>query len=328
MSGLITVFRKELADHFTSWRFLILFILVLLAAVFATFGLFGAWGLWGALGSIRGELAQATQFGTTQFVFIKLFTTSGEAIPPFLWFIAFLMPIVGIALGLDAINSEKNSGTLSRLLSQPIYRDAVINGKFLAGVVTIAIMLTSILILIAGMGLKMIGVPPSSEEVIRLLVFLVVSIVYGAFWLGLAILFSVFFRRVATSAVASIAVWLFFFFFIFMLAGVIANMIVPVDQASSTQELLRHEEINLIAMRISPIRLFQEATIVLLNPGERTVGQLLEFVTAFRWMIPNPLPLGQSLLIVWPHLVSLVALTAVCFAISYIKFMREEIRST
>ncbi len=42
----------------------------------------------------------------------------------------------------------------------------------------------------------------------------------------------------------------------------------------------------------------------------------------------NPLPLGQSFLIVWPQLVGLIALTSICFAASYIIFMRREIRAT
>jgi len=311
MQGMITVFWKELADNFSSKRFIILFALVLLAGVFAIY--------------VAAEYIREVEV-ETQFVFLKLYTTSGEALPSFLTFIVFFVPIVGIALGFDAINSEKNSGTLSRLLSQPIFRDAVINGKFLAGVVTIAIMLVSIVMLVAGVGLWMIGVPPSSEEVLRLMAFLVVSIVYGAFWLGLAMLFSIFFQRVATSALASIAVWIFFIFFMLMLAGLIANMLVPVDQQSGQQELLRNAEVNLMAMRMSPITLFQEAVITLLVPGVRALGFVTETVAA--WMLPNPLSLGQSLLVAWPHLVSLLALTVVCFAISYIRFMREEIRST
>ena len=43
--------------------------------------------------------------------------------------------------------------------------------------------------------------------------------------------------------------------------------------------------------------------------------------------IPSPLPLGQSLLVVWPQLTGLIAATVICFAISYIMFMRREIRS-
>ncbi len=322
MSGLITVFWKELADNFSSRRFIILFALVLLAGVFA---------IYVAAGNIKEAVGEtSTSYfaapGGIRFVFLKLFTISDEPMPSFLTFVVFFVPIVGIALGFDAINNEKNSGTLSRLLAQPIFRDVVINGKFLAGVVTMAIMLVSIVMLVVGVGLNQIGVPPNSEEIIRLTAFLAASIIYGAFWLALAMLFSIFFRQVATSALASIAVWIFFIFFMFMLSGLVANMLVPVDEQSSLQILQRNAEVNLTVMRLSPITLFQEAVRTLLSPGIKTLGFITETTAA--WMLPTPLSVGQSLLIVWPHLVSLVALTAVCFAISYIRFMREEIRST
>ena len=115
-----------------------------------------------------------------------------------------------------------------------------------------------------------------------------------------------------------------------MIAGLIANVVAPVNDQSTQQELIRNAEVNLIAMRISPIVLFSQATSVLLAPAARTMEQLLQIKisAAAARMIPNPLPLGQSVLMVLPHLLSLLALTVVCFAISYIKFMREEIRST
>ena len=318
MRGLMTVFRKELADDFTSWRFIILFALVFLAGVFTLY--------------VDGQNIGREVTGTTQFIFLKLYTTSDQTLPGILQFLnlvaVFFVPIVGIALGFDAINEERNNGTMSRLLSQPIYRDAVINGKFLAGVVTIAIMITSIVLLVAGVGLRMLGVPPSSEEVIRLIIFLVVTIFYGAFWLGLAILFSIFFRRVATSALASIAVWIFLFFFMPMLAGLIANTVVPLDQAATAEEYFSNLGVQSTVLQLSPVRLYQEAISVILVPGYRTLGQMIQLMGAGSVsLLPNPLSLGQSLLMVWPHLVSIVALTAVCFAVSYVKFMREEIRA-
>jgi len=294
MRGLITVFRKELADDFISWRFIIL-----LALVFAV----GALSIY-----IDAQYIRETVTGT-RFVFLQLYTTSGQAAPLFIFFIVFFMPIVGIALGFDTINTEKSSGTLSRLLSQPIYRDAVINGKFLAGVVTIAIMLTSMVLLVGGVGLSMIGVPPSSEEVIRLMAFLAISILYGAFWLGIAILFSILFRRPATSALASIAVWMFF---IFMFAF---PFFVQLWQG----------QIGFVIMRISPVTVFWQVVTILLVPEARTLGQALQ--SGFVGVPTSALSLGQSLLTVVPHLVSLIVLTVICFAISYVKFMREEIRA-
>ncbi len=330
MSGLITVFWKELADNFSSWRFIILFLLVFAAGVFSIYT--AAQNISEAV--TEPTYAYFTELTPSSFFFLRLFTTVDESLPSlfnsFISFIVFLVPIVGIALGFDAINSEKNSGTLSRLLSQPIYRDTVINGKFLAGVVTMAIMLVSMVMLVAGVGLRMIGVPPTAEEIIRLMAFLAVSIVYGAFWLGLAMLFSIFFRRVATSALASIAIWIFFVILFPTFVTLIANALVPLSDQSSVQEIASNTEVQIMAMHVSPTMLFEEASYILLAPGAKTAGQILQLLTSgvAEHMLPGHLPLAQSLIAVWPQIVSLFALTAVCFAVSYIKFMREEIRST
>ncbi|MDP2931040.1 MAG: ABC transporter permease subunit [Chloroflexota bacterium] len=318
MRGLMTVFRKELADSFTSWRFIILFAMVFLGGLFT---------LYVDNQNMRGEMS-----GTTEFVFLNLYTTSDPNLPGMLQFLnliaIFFVPIVGIALGFDAINEERNTGTMSRLLSQPIYRDAVINGKFLSGVVTIAIMMTSIVVIVAGAGLSMIGVPPGPEEINRLIFYLAITIFYGAFWLGLSILFSIFFRRVATSVLASLAIWIFLFFFMPMIAGIVANGMVPVDQNSTTQVLLKNLGVQSTVLQFSPVRLYQEAVSVLLVPGARTLGQTIQILgSGGAGLLPTPLSLGQSLLIVWPNLVSIVALTTILLAISYARFMREEIRA-
>jgi ABC-2 type transport system permease protein len=316
MSGMMAIFGKELADHFNSKRFIILSLLIYLAGI-AT--------IYVAAQNIRSGITE-----TTQFVFLRLFTVSGEAIPfSFPFFLSLFIPIVGIALGFDAINSERNSGNLSRILSQPLYRDSVINGKFLAGLVTLAILVTSIVVLVAGMGLRMIGVPPTAEEILRLFAFIIVSIIYGAFWMSLAVLFSVLFSRMATSALASIALWIFFFLFMSMIARAIAGAIVPVDQTSTLELIARNDEIYRTISRISPSTLYGETVQVLLLPEMGSPSSTLMMISIYAaGMIPSPLRLGQSMLIIWPQLTSLIGLTALCFAISYIKFMREEIRST
>jgi len=323
--GLYTIFNKELADYLISWRGIILFAVALLVTVVAIYGPAGA------LVNIREQLGEPTQFGQTRFIFLTLFTTSGEGSYAFLFFITmFVVPIVGIVLGFDAINREKSSGTLGRLLSQPIYRDTVFNGKFLAGVVTMAIMLTSIVLLVAGLGMRSIGVPPSSEEALRLFLFLVLTTLYGSFWLGLSMLFSVLFQRVATSAMASIAIWIFFLLYTLtgFIPSAVANMRVPISDTSTTQELLRYASVQVAATRVSPIYLFQEAMYVLLAPGARTATEYLQiYASGAEWM-PGPLPIGQTMITIWPHLVTFVAIAAVFFGVSYYRFTREEIRST
>jgi ABC-2 type transport system permease protein len=315
MKALVAVFWKELADDFTSRRFLILFPLVLLATASAAYV---------AIQGLKPTYGEDAQI--TRFVFLKIFTFSNGTLPSCQEFIASLIPIVGIALGFDAINSEKNTGTISQLLSQPIYRDSVINGKFLAGVATIAIMLTSMIIIISALAINRIGIIPNSEDVIRLIVFLLASVIYGAFWLVLAILFSIFLQRTATSALASIAIWVFFTFFMLMFASIIADWLVPITDMNDGAIMMKHTEVDLMVRRLSPIGLFNEAGTVLLLPEIRTLEEIPKWMAV--WMLDNPVSLGQSLLIVCRHLATLIALTVACFAISYIKFMREEIRST
>ncbi len=314
MRGLVAVFRKELADHFGSKRFVILFALIFLTALSATYV---------ASQSIRDDIASSDAQST--FVFLRLFTASTGTLPPFIAFISFLGPLVGLALGFDAINSEQARGTLSRILSQPVYRDSVINGKFLAGIVTVGVMIFAIGLIVVGIGLRLLGLPPTLDEINRMLSFLALSVLYVAFWMSLSILFSILFRQMATSALAGIAVWIFCTFFVAMIAGVLADAIVPITDPDDGPAIVMNDQAARMISRISPTTLYQEVTMTILTPNLRSFGPML--MKDVIGMVSSPLALAQSLLIVWPQLIGLVALTSICFAVSYVRFMRQEIRA-
>jgi ABC-2 type transport system permease protein len=262
-----------------------------------------------------------------------LFTSSGKLFS-LVQFISIFGPLIGIVLGFDSISRERSARTLSKLLSQPIYRDAVINGKFLAGFVTIGVMLMAIVLLISGLGLRLIGVVPGPEEIWRLALYLVISIFYISFWLGISILFSVVFRSMATSALAAIAFWIFFSFFVSLGANLAADALYPVDQtvaASNPELLVQREQTRKILSLFSPMTLYSEATTTILNPLMKTTQSLILMGPMERLSISrfqNPLPLFESVYIVLPLIISLIAITSICFALSYIFFMRQEIRST
>ena len=313
MRSILTVYRKELTDHFSSNKFLVLLALIYIAGLSSTYV---------ALQNIRES---ASVLG--KHVFLYLFTTGGDVLPSFITFISFFIPIIGIIFGFDAINNEKNSGNLSRVLSQPIYRDSVINGKFLAGITTLSIIIASIVFIISGIGLFSIGVPPTSEEILRIFFFIFICIFYGGFWMGLSILFSVIMEKTAASILTAIAIWIFLMFFLPIIANAIANTVVSPESASVADQV-RNYTIEHSISRISPSTLFNEAIVILLVPvgGHLLFRPVLEAEVS--QMILNPLSIGQSLIQVWPQLVVIVALAIICFAISYIIFMRQEIRST
>lgn len=321
-TGLRALYRKELVDYFRSKRFLIVLILISVIALYSVYS---------AGEAIRSAIAAAGTSGnpgtSTQATYsiLSLFTESGSSWFSLTFFMSFLGPIVGLTLGFDAINGERSKRTLSRLLAQPIYRDAVINGKFLAGVTVIAIMVFSLGLIICGLGILMIGLPPTLDELGRILVFMIFTTVYISFWLALSQLFSLLFRHAATSALTGIALWLFFAIFLTMLAGLIANAVFPVNDNSTTQAMMDNYNLNQGLSRLSPTKLYTESSSVILDPFQRVLGAVTQ--AQIDRAILGTLPLSQSLLLVWPHLTGLLALTMIVFAISYICFMRQEIRA-
>ena len=311
-TGRNALVRKELADHLKSKRFLILLLLI------------GCTSFASLYGAISG-LSDAIQ-SDSNFIFLKLYTSSGSSIPSFMSFIALLGPIVGLALGFDAVNSERSNGTLNRLVSQPIYRDAIIVGKFLAGTIVIAIVIFSMGIALGAVGMAATGLVPDVEEVFRILIFLFFTVVYIAFWLAMSILFSVICRHSATSALASISVWIFFAIFMSLVANIVANAVYPVnDQYSAMINSLNNYTLNQNLNRISPYYLHSEAVSTIMNPSVRSVNVVT--VSQLTGAISGYLSLGQSLLLVWPHLTGLAALMLIAFGGSYVGFMRQEIRS-
>jgi len=314
MSGLKVVFWKELADNLGSRKFLILFIIICLTAISIVY-------------TLSQNIGEYVDELSTDYMFLNLFSSSAGNLPSFIFFVSFFGPIIGIVFGFDAINGERSQGTISTVLSQPIYRDTFINGKFLAGLSTIALMLISIIMIILGLQLRIFGIISSLEELLRMIIFFIASVVYIGFWMSMAILFSIIFRQTTTSILLSLMIWIFFAFFILMISSVIANQIAPIDPQNYTLEMLiKNDSIKSLIEHVSPVVLIQEISTVILNPLVRTfdISSLIQANS----LIPSPLPLSLSLLVIWPQFIGLTALMVICFATSYIIFMRQEIRST
>ena len=208
---------------------------------------------------------------------------------------------------------------MSKLVSQPIYRDAVITGKFLAGVATIAIMLVSIVLVVSGLGIRMLGVIPGAGEILRLLMYLLVSVLYISFWLGISILFSVVFKNTSTSALAALALWIFFSFLVPLSAGFLSDALAPVSRSGGgpdVEAVMKHIQVEKAIYLFSPTSLYGDSTSTILDPMRKTTSPVvlvgpMERISQERFQ--NPLSVSQSLAIVAPYMISLLALAFLCF---------------
>jgi len=305
--GLSVVYFRELFDHLTSVRMLVLEFLVVL---------FGGAVVYFSAEQVRNTTAEDPW----------LFAPPGQTLLSFMVVLSILVPIMAIGLGFDSINGEYNRRTMSRILAQPIYRDALLLGKFLAGLSTITISLITLWLLVMGFGLLRLGIPPSAEEMGRLVVFLMVTIAYAGVWLALAMLFSIVFRSTATAALVSLGLWLFLSLLWPALAQLFGEVISPSDIRFAmlglpTPDTLAWQQ---GLARLSPGTLYGEAVVAMLNPDSQSLSTLL---AQFQGRIAAPLPLDQSILQAWPQIVSLVAGMILLYVVGYVVFQRQEVRA-
>ena len=315
--GWQVIARKEFADHVHSVRLFIVVGILALAAI----GAVGA-----AAGSVQSAASQASQDPS---IFLRLFVIEiGETPFAFTTLVTLIGPLLGIAFGFDAINAERSDRTLPRLVAQPIHRDDVIVGKFVAGMAVIGLVTVALTIVTGAVGVLRIGLVPSASEIARLLAWLVVTIAYIGLWLAFAITCSVFLRRAASAAMAALAVWVVLSLFATFLIGLVAETIAPLpaDTAQASLEQIRaNANVERWLSSIVPGAVYGDATSVLLTPEVRSLGFSLSAVDPRA--IPSTLSLGASLSIVWPQVLGLVAGTAVLFTVAYVGFMREEVRA-
>jgi ABC-2 type transport system permease protein len=311
-TGVGIVLAKEAADQLSGIRMVVIEALVFLIALVLA---------WFSTATIRESI------GESPFLFLRLLTMSPDPIPfSFIDIVGLVAPVIAIALGFDAVNAEFNQRTLSRILAQPIYRDALLLGKFLARLLALSIALVSLWLLVLGVGFLRLGLPPSFEELVRMLGFLLATIAYGGVWLAVAFLFSILFRAPATAALGSLGLWLVFsFFWSVVIRPLVATMIAgPAEDIFGPN--ITYLQTSQVLDRISPNTLYAEVALALLQPSTRTLGPV--FLSQLRGaLIGAPLPAGQSFILVWPQITGLIAGMIVIFAIAYVIFQRQEIRA-
>lgn len=306
---------KETADHISSWRFA-----VLIAVISLTFMA----SIYASVNNLNAAVSNISD-PDHHFLYLKILTATDNAMPPFHVLLSFLAPLLGIGLGFDAVNAEQNNGTLSRLLAQPIYRDNFLLAKFSASLVLIGSLFLVLILLMLGGGLLWTGVAIEPQELLRIITFIGITIVYVGFWLSLSILLSIIFKQAATSALSAIGIWVFFTIFYQILVTLMIKAFMPSPAILSSQDLAAYNNVILNILRVSPNQLYTDASTTLLMPSVRSLGPLT--MEQMAGAIPSALSFRESLLIVWSQVSGLLAATISCFALAYFFFMRREIRS-
>lgn len=119
--------------------------------------------------------------------------------------IAFILSFVAILMTFDSLSSERQRGTLGLMMSNAVPRDKVILGKYLTGLLTLAVaffaglVLNLIIVLTGGVSFK--------EEWLRIVLFILLSFFYLSVFVLLGTLVSSLSSRSSTSIVLLLFIW-------------------------------------------------------------------------------------------------------------------------
>lgn len=185
ISRCMIVAQKEFADHLTGKRFFVILALFLIISIIGMYQGIEEYDT--DLAAYQERMVVAETSGQTIWMpekpsILSVFSAISDQI-------AIIGGILAISVGFDLVSREKETKTLKNLLSHPIYRDEVINGKAIAGSGSIVLAIGLALLVSLAM-LLIAGILPTVDECSAILTFGVVSVFFLLIYFSLALAIS------------------------------------------------------------------------------------------------------------------------------------------
>lgn len=354
MDRIFVVAKKEFFDHVMGWKFLVILAILMLISLLAMYD--GVERYNERLDSYKEGMAEIEEHPegmpsgwmpekpTILLVFQQMSFLFG-----------ILGAILAIALGFNLISGEKESGSLKSLLSHPVFRDTVINGKALGGMGALGFAMLIMTLLSIGI-LMMLGIMPTGDEFVRILVFMGFTLLFMFSFFAIALMCSTIAKN-STRAITYSLVIFVLVSFVMPTVGMVVGMQLAGDMPEypgmgrqeineseggiSEEEQIEEEKIQeeweeemqeywKKAMGVremfsiaDPKSNFDKVSAAVLDP---TFEPLRGFFGPGGEEPPAETSIPEALGMVWKNLLVLLLFPVVMFAIAYVRFMRMDIR--
>jgi len=359
--GLFNVARKEFIGHLTSKKFVVILGLFLIISALAIHQGINEYDQ--QLESYKEQISQIKEVeGLVGWMpekpsIMLVFMFMSE-------YIMMLGAILAIAMGFDLLSKEKETRTLKSLLSCPVFRDEIINGKALGGTLALVFAMgTALLISLAV--LLIFSIVPSMNELAAILVLGIVSIVFLLAYFAIALTMSTVLRDSGSALLCTLVIFFILGSLVPIVGSTVAIMVTgeppeppafrlqheKTNESEGTfgygggtgEEILQYQEelgawsekrkpITEAFNIISPNMNYQKISFFISNPGVYSAvyeqsSPSTSTMTISTIVGESSAPgLQEVLEKVWKNILALIAFSVVFFAIAYIRFMRMDIR--
>ena len=275
-----------------------------------------------------------------------------DVFQPMSFFFGFLGAILAIAIGFNLISGEKESGSLKSLLSHPVFRDTIINGKALGGMGALGFAMLVMTLLSIGM-LMMLGIMPTGDEFVRILVFMGFTLLFMFSFFAIALMCSTIAKN-STRAITYSLVIFVVISAVMPIAGTFAGMQLAGDRPelsgsvryeineSEGEGIIEEEQERIQEERQEEMQEYWEEVMgvqemfSIADPksnyekvSSAVLDPTFEPLRGFfgpRGEPPAETSILEALGMVWKNLLVLLVFPVVMFVIAYLRFMRMDIR--
>lgn len=334
---ILTVAQKEFTDHLTSRKYLVILALLLM---FALLGMHQGIDQYQQSIESYNQQLQAAEDSAAPGMMPK----RPSILFIFMQLVSSLVPFGGmlaIATGFDLISKEKETRSLKTLLSHPVYRDEVINGKALGGVAALGIALVSAFVLTFAV-LLVFSIVPTVDEIAGIGFLALASFMYLLAFFALALALSVVTKESGHAMVYGLALFFALAYMLPMFGTTLGGMVAgdppqyPEFPTSKTdgegaihipdnaavvnayeEEYRRYtEEMETYQSR----RQFVTDTVNLFSPmmNYYAIATTIDDISGM-----TSEDEGSQ---IWESLAALIVFPSIFFATAYVKFMRMDIR--
>ena len=258
----------------------------------------------------------------------------------------YLISLSGILIGATAISTELESGTLKLILSKPVYRDKVLLGKLLGGLLVLSVTLTLFYVLTVAFAL-LLGVSITVSDLGGFLITLPFSILYGVVFLNIGLFVSTFIKKSKNAIILAVFIFIFFGFLLSVIGGVIGFVVaglpplpeIPEDATNLSEEQLQELFLEDPAYQawltkmtttaekvlyISPNYHYQEVIRILFG-GKPQISEIVSAL-AYEESVVEDRSIRESLNLVWQNILVLTIMLLLPFSLTYAKFIKADLR--
>ena len=317
---------KELSDHVTSRRFILILIITCLVLGIAAAN--GVTDYNNALERYKVGDASSLFIPSVLYAFGKITDSIG---------LEGLGAIIGIAIGFDLIAGEREGRSLKTILSQPLYRDELINGKAIGGISTLAIITLAGFLTILAIFL-IISIVPSFEEVFLIGVIWFITLLHMISYFSMALMSSVLAKTSSGALIISLIILFIMMYIIPVGGGELGTYLLgpePKDIGYEPDSQLQANyenaasEINDFFNLFSVQSVYNDITSPITDPSFYVMNRIDTSGYSLDLDIEDNIEKPSLLGIIgdkWVKIIVFIMLPIVFFGIAYVKFMRMDLR--